>query len=334
MNRNERARLTDEIIAGTRRITAAEALAILQTPDADIMGLFADADRLRQHFRGSKIHLCAIENVKSGRCSEDCGFCAQSAHFKTGVEEYGLVNDAQVEKARQRAERDGASALGLVAAWKGLDEGPTLDAICQRIEKLAQSGGPRADASLGIIPKPQIAERLKKAGLVCYNHNLETAPSYFDKICTTHTFEDRLQTLKYCRDAGIKLCSGGIVGMGETLEQRVELAFALADVEPDMVPLNFLNPIHGTELVDTGRAQKLEPLECLKTIAMFRFVMPKANIMVAGGREVNLGELQSLMFNAGASATMVGSYLTTAGRDAQTDLRLIESLGLTPDGEL
>lgn len=330
--------LTDGIIAKTRGITPSEALAILNISDENTLFLFACSDRIRRHFRGNKIHVCAIANVKSGRCSEDCGFCSQSAHVKTGVPEYGLMSNAEVTQAHDLAETQGAKAFGLVAAWKGLNEGPTLDAVVDRVKTIArrhaEGKGPRADASLGIISEPAIAQRLKAAGLACYNHNLETAPSYFGEICKTHTFDDRIRTITLMREAGVKICSGGIIGMGETLEHRVELAFALQKVQPEMLPLNFFNPIEGTTLVVEKRAKRLTPMECLKTIAMFRFVLPEAHIMVAGGREVNLGELQSFMYSAGASATMVGNYLTTTGRNAKTDLDLIESLGLVADGAL
>jgi len=334
MNRNDREFLTAGILSQTREITFDEALSILKTPDDEVKGLFFDADRIRNKFRGKKIHLCAIANIKSGRCSEDCGFCSQSAHVKTGIAEYDLMSEEDIDKEHDRAGREGAKALGLVAAWKGLKKGKILDQICARISRIASRGGPRADASLGIISEKEVAQRLKEAGLHCYNHNVETAPSYFSEICQTHSFEERLRTLKYCRQAGLKICSGGIIGMGESLPQRVELALVLKDISPDMLPLNFFNPIEGTQLVEENRHQDLSPLECLKTISMFRFVLPKANIMVAGGREVNLKELQSMMYSAGASAVMVGNYLTTSGRSAQDDLRLIDELGFTADGEL
>jgi len=337
MNHVNRRELADGIIENSRSITVAEAISLLETPDHEAMGLFSDADRIRRHFRGDKIHLCAISNIKSGRCSEDCGFCSQSAHVETGIPEYSLVSNEFVEREQKRALKDGAKALGLVAAWRGIEEGPILDKICAQISaihKASAGDGPRADASLGLISNFKVAKRLKEAGLHCYNHNLETAPSYFSKICSTHSHEDRLQTLAHCREAGLKICSGGIIGMGENLAQRVELAFSLRDVAPEMMPLNFFNPIEGTQLVTENQHQKLTPMECLKTIAMFRFVNPGANIMVAGGREVNLGELQPLMFAAGASATMVGNYLTTTGRKAEDDISMIRQLGLSPDGEL
>ena len=334
MESEKRTLLANGIIAGHRQITEAEALELLGTSEEQCPGLFQDADRIREKFRGKKIHLCAISNIKSGRCSEDCGFCSQSAHVKTGIPEYDLLPETKIIEEVERAKEEGAKALGLVAAWKGLKEGKILDQICERIKLIVAKNGPRADASLGIISESKVAHRLRQAGLHCYNHNLETAPSYFNNICKTHSFEERLQTLKYCRQAGLKICSGGIIGMGESLKQRVELAFVLKDLNPDMLPLNFFNPIEGTQLVEEGTYQNLDPLECLKTIAMFRFVLPKSNIMVAGGREVNLKEEQSKMFTAGASATMVGNYLTTSGRNAKDDLKMIRDLGLTPDGEL
>ncbi|MBI3921893.1 MAG: biotin synthase BioB [Armatimonadetes bacterium] len=302
-----------------------EAVGLIGVPEPDVLELMAWSNRIRVHFRGNKVHLCSIINVKSGGCPEDCGFCAQSARFNTDVPRHSFLGKDEVLGAAEDAARNGAQAFGIVAAWKGLKEGPTLDEVCKRLEELSQNGKVRADASLGIIPSLEIAQRLKQSGLRCYNHNLETAEEFYPEICSTHTYQDRVQTLRYLKQAGVRICSGGLFNMGETLRHRVQMAFALRELEVDVVPMNFLNPIQGTDM--EGR-QLMSPMECLKTIAVYRFILPRKEIMVAGGREVNLRSLQPMMFLAGASATMVGNYLTTCGQDPEKDLQMLRDLGL------
>lgn len=302
-----------------------EAAQLIELPESDVFELMTWSNKIRMQFKGNKVHLCSIVNAKSGGCPEDCGFCAQSARFNTDVQRYGFLGKDEVLGAAEDAKKNGAQALGIVAAWKGLKEGPLLDEVCQRIEELSQQGKVRADGSLGTIPSLAVAQRLRKAGLRCYNHNLETAEEFFPNICTTHTYEERVQTIHYLKQAGIRICSGGIFNMGETRKHRVQMAFALRDLDVDVVPMNFLNPIAGTAL--EGR-EVMPPLECLKTIATYRFILPQKEIMVAGGREVNLRSLQPMIFLAGASATMVGNYLTTCGQEPEKDLQMLRDLGL------
>src|SRR5262249_44693304 len=185
----------------------------------------------------------------------------------------------------EEAHANGVTALGLVAAWRGLEEGPALDAVCEQLSELKKSGKARPDGSLGIIKKQQVADRLMQDGLECYNHNLESSQRFFPQVCTTHSYEERVQTIQYLKRAGIKICSGGIFGMGETRQDRWELAFALKDLGVHVVPLNFLNPIPGTPF---GHLPPLPPLEILQSIACFRFILPRQEIKVAGGRTVNL----------------------------------------------
>lgn len=309
------------------RIRAEEALDILLMDDSQVFELLAWSDRLRRDYAGNKVHLCAIINAKCGACPEDCAFCSQSSHHDTGIDHYNFVNRQEVIEAAKQALLNNARCLGIVAAWRGIKKGKMLDAVCDCIEGLAESKTVRPDASLGLIDDESVAQRLRDAGLEVYNHNLEAARSYFPKICSTHSYDDRVRTIRILKMAGIKVCSGGIIGMGESLNQRVELAFELCELEVDTVPLNFLHRIPGTPLES---APPLGPLEILKTIAMFRFVLPGKNILVAGGREVNLGDLQPLVFAAGATGILVGNYLTTSGRSAEDDLKMIEDLGLTP----
>ena len=294
---------------------------------ADIYDLMAWANRIREHFKGNKIHLCSIVNIKAGACSENCRFCAQSAFYQTDSPRYGLVEDEAVLAAADEAQANGVVGLGLVAAWRGLEEGPVLDELCAQFTKLKASGKTRPDASLGIIKNPRVAERLAEAGVECYNHNLESSRRFFPTVCTTHTYEERVETIQHLKAAGIKICSGGIIGMGEDRDDRCELAFSLREIGAQVVPLNVLNPIAGTPFAANP---PLAPLEILQTIACFRFILPRQELKIAGGRALNLRELQPMMFMAGASAMMVGNYLTTLNRAVEQDLQMLKDLGLDP----
>jgi biotin synthase len=320
--------LTGRILAGGE-ITRDEALQMFALEStADIFDLMAGANRIREHFKGNKIHLCSIVNAKAGACSENCSFCAQSSFYQTDSPRYGFIDPEPVLEAAEEADRNGVTAVGLVAAWRGLNEGPMLDEVCDRIRELSASGKTRPDASLGIIKSQRVADRLKEAGLECYGHNLETSKRFFPRQCSTHTYEDRLETISYLKKAGIKICSGGIIGMGETREDRCDLAFALKEVGANVVPVNILNPIKGTPM---GENPPLPPMEILKTIACFRFILPRQEIMIAGGRTVNLRDMQSMVFMAGASALMVGNYLTTLNQPVEKDLQMLRDLGLDPN---
>jgi biotin synthase len=295
---------------------------------ADILDFLSWANRIREKFKGNKIHLCSIVNAKAGACSENCSFCAQSSFYQTGSPKYGFIEPEPVNEAAEEANKNSVTAVGLVAAWKGLNEGPMLDEVCDRIRELKSSGKTRPDASLGIIKKQEVADRLKEAGLECYGHNLESSRRFFPQTCSTHTFDDRLETIGYLKKAGIKICSGGIIGMGETRADRCDLAFELKAIGANVVPVNILNPIPGTPF------EKLAPLpvmEILKTIACFRFILPRQEIMIAGGRTVNLRDAQSMIFMAGASALMVGNYLTTLNQPVEKDLQMLKDLGLDPN---
>jgi biotin synthase len=329
-NRDRIHALADRIMAGGS-VDRDEALWMFHLESqADVTDLMSAANRLREHFKGNKIHLCSIVNAKAGGCSENCKFCSQSAAYTTESPRYGFIDPEPVSEASKEAEQNNVTAVGLVAAWKGLREGPVLDEVCDRIREMAADGKVRPDASLGLIDSQQVANRLKDAGLACYGHNLESSRRFFPEHCTTHTFEDRLQTIKYLKNAGIKICSGGIIGMGETREDRCDMAMQLREIGASVVPVNFLNPIEGTPY---ETMKPLAPMEILKTIACFRFILPQQEIMVAGGRTVNLRDLQSMVFMAGASALMVGNYLTTLNQPAEQDLQMLKDLGLDPDWE-
>jgi biotin synthase len=327
INQEQIAELGRRVLSGGS-ITRDEALQLFNLESsADIYDLLSWANRVREHFKGRKIHLCSIVNAKAGACSENCSFCAQSSFYQTSSPKYGFVDPEPVFEAADEASKNGVTAVGLVAAWKGLNEGPMLDEVCERIRDLKASGKTRPDASLGIIKSQRVADRLKEAGLECYGHNLESSRRFFPKTCTTHTYDDRLETIGYLKEAGIKICSGGIIGMGETREDRCDLAFSLKEIGANVVPINILNPIPGTPFENNS---PLPPLEILKTIACFRLILPRQEIMIAGGRTVNLRDLQSMVFMAGASALMVGNYLTTLNQPVEKDLQMLKDLGLDP----
>lgn len=318
-----------ERVLGGGEIRRDEALWLFQLErTADVYHLLAWANRIREHFKGNKIHLCSIINAKAGACPENCKFCAQSAFYQTDSPRYGFVDPESVMNAAEEAKRNGVVGLGLVAAWRGLQEGPVLDEVCDRIKEMADSGKVRPDASLGLIKSQSVADRLRDAGLKCYNHNLETSRRFFPEQCSTHSYDDRVETIRYLKNAGIKICSGGIIGLGETREDRCDLAFSLKEVGATMVPINILNPIPGTPF---EKNPPVPPLEALQTIACFRFILPKQEIMVAGGRAVNLRDMQSMVFMAGASAIMVGNYLTTINQPVEKDLQMLKDLGLETD---
>ena len=327
---NPRTRLAElgQRVLGGGSLTRDEALWLFNLESsADIIDLLSWANRIREQFKGNKIHLCSIVNAKAGACSENCSFCAQSSHYQTGSPKYGFVDPEPVAEAANEANLNNVTAVGLVAAWKGLNEGPLLDEVCDRIAELKAGGKTRPDASLGIIKSQKVADRLKAAGLECYGHNLESSRRFFPNTCTTHTYEDRLETIGYLKKAGLKICSGGIIGMGETREDRCDLAFSLREIGANVVPVNILNPIKGTPF---EKNEPLPVLEILKTIACFRFILPRQEIMIAGGRTVNLREAQSMIFMAGASALMVGNYLTTLNQPVEKDLQMLKDLGLDP----
>ncbi len=322
------AALGERVLAGGH-LTRDEALFLIHLEaTAEILDLLSWSNRIREKFKGNKIHLCSIVNAKAGACSENCSFCAQSAHYQTGSPKYGFVDPEPVQAAADEAKQNGITAVGLVAAWKGLTEGPLLDEICDRVRELKATGKTRPDVSLGIIKSQRIADRLKEAGVECYGHNLESSRRFFPQTCSTHTFEDRLETIGYLKKAGIKICSGGIIGMGETREDRCDLAFELKAIGANVVPINILNPIPGTPFENNPR---LPVMEILKTIACFRFILPRQEIMIAGGRTMNLRDAQSMIFMAGASALMVGNYLTTLNQPVEKDLQMLKDLGLDPD---
>jgi biotin synthase len=326
----ERVRQIGERVLGGGTIAFAEAVALFERSDYDVHELFHVANRLRLNQFGNRIHLCSIVNAKSGNCPEDCGFCSQSARHATVIQKYGLISTEEMVNAARKASEQGASALGVVTAVRGYSaDSKDFQKIVEGIRAIVQDGRVEGHASLGIMGDEEFRQ-LKAAGLTEFNHNLETGRSYFPKICTTHTYEERVSTIKAAKAAGIRVCSGGIIGMGEEPFHRAELAFALKELGVDEVPLNFLVSVDGTRV---DKTTPLPPLEMLKTIALFRWILPTKNIFICAGRQ-HLGELESLIFFAGASGVMVGDFLTTKNRSVSDDLKMFRDLGLIFDGPL
>jgi biotin synthase len=306
-------------------LSVEEGVALIQLGSEHVMPLMAAADKVRRHHKGNEVSLCSIINARSGRCPEDCAFCSQSVHATSEIPEYALVDGETIVSSARQSLANGAHKFGIVTSGKGPQtrEGE-FSALLERVAEMRDKVEIHRCASLGVITEEQ-GVALKKAGLQEFHHNLETARSFYHNICGTRDYDENVATVKAARNAGLRVCCGGIFGMGETPEQRIELAEELRTLGVDSIPLNFLNPIKGTRLEKT---EPLAPLEILKIIAVFRLYLPDKDIKVAGGREVNLRDLQAFMFFAGANSTMVGNYLTTKGRDAAQDLQMIKDLEL------
>ncbi len=310
--------LLPEILVAGAGIEKTLALQMGTLAGPDIFSLLPLSNQLRRHFCGSEIALCAIINAKSGRCPEDCAYCAQSISYDTGVATFPLIS---VEELTERAREAAGRAVGnfsIVTSGTAIDCPAEQEKIIEMLQNISRVGVAPC-ASLGFLDKGT-AIRYRDAGLKHYHHNLETARSFFKNICTTHDYERAVATVKTAKAAGLYVCSGGIMGLGESWAQRVELAFTLRDLKVDSIPLNFLVPVSGTPLAD---APGLSALKALLTIAMFRFVCPSVDIRICGGRQRTFGDFQALIFAAGANGVMVGNYLTTSGRQWPDDQRLL-----------
>ena len=315
-------RCMEKVLTG-RSITFEDADGLLGT--SDIMPLADCANTITRTFNGDRVDVEALVNAKSGRCPEDCSFCAQSSFYNTGIDKYPLLSKEELVGRATRAKVEGASSFCLVCAYR---EPPEKDFqhICKAIEEIRSKLDIEVNVSLGFMTLER-AKKLKRLGVKRYNHNLEAAESYFPNICNTHEFSDRVKTAKIVKDAGLELCSGGIIGMGETPTQRLELAFSLASLHPEEVPINILIGREGTPL---GTVKPMDPLEAIKTIAVWRFIMPKTILKIAGGREVHLKHKDKLALKAGANGIITGGYLTTGGNTAKDDIAMIKEIGLKP----
>ncbi|MDD4766822.1 MAG: biotin synthase BioB [Desulfotomaculaceae bacterium] len=314
--------LLNQILSGDD-ITFDQALTLGKLDDNQLNELFLAALRVTRHFYGNRVDLCSIINAKSGRCSENCAFCAQSVHYQTNIPAYPILSKEIVLENAYEMESKGTRCFSLVTSGKGI-QGDDFEKVIDIYKTLREKTQLSLCASLGIIDYTK-ALRLKEVGVTMYHHNIETSRSFFPEICTTHSFEDRLETIRSASKAGLDICSGGIVGLGETWEHRVEMAFQLKELGVVSLPLNTIDPIPGTPL---WKKPVPEPTEILKTAAMFRMVLPGAIIRLCGGRESALRSLQPFAFTAGINGMLIGNYLTTTGREVEDDMQMLKDLKL------
>ena len=316
------AALADAVLSG-RPLTREQATTLTLARGQDLWDLLHWANKIRIHFLGPRVRCCSIIAAKVGACTEDCAYCAQSRHYHTHVTPRRMTVE-QMTQAADEALDHGASSFGVVNSGRG----PTdrqLDWLESFFRRTAENGAVRPCATLGELTAPQ-AQRLKDMGVQRVNHNLETSRRFFPTVITTHTYDDRLQTIRRAKQAGLSICSGGIFGLGETWDDRLDMAFELRDLGVDVVPINFLHAIEGTPL--HGKQPPLDPLEALQIIAVYRFILPDKELKIAGGREKILRDMQSWMFYAGGSSFLIGNYLTTLGRTPEQDHQMLRDLGL------
>ncbi|WP_440771274.1 biotin synthase BioB [Natronorubrum sp. DTA28] len=320
----------ERVLAG-ERLDRTDGLALLAQP---VEALAEAGAAVRDHFGDGTVDACSIVNAKAGNCAEDCGFCAQSVHFDTGIDTYGFLGPEKILEAATRAERDGAQRFGIVVAEKGVSKENRPEEwaeVLESIRLVRDECDLEVDASLGILTEEEAAI-LADEGINHYNHNIETSPRYFPEIVGTHSFEDRVKTLEVAKEAGMDLCAGVILGMGETPTDRVDAAIALQEIGISSLPVNVLNPVAGTPLAEEGVEISTE--EIVKTVAVYKLLHPESRVRLTGGREVNLDpDEQHLPLEAGADGLLTGDYLTTEGQSPGEDLEIVERAGLEPNME-
>lgn len=315
--------LKDKILEGYE-ITFEEAKALINIDhinDKDSMEeLISCANEIRKSFSGNSLDLCTIMNVKNGNCSEDCKYCAQSAHYKTNITPYSFLKEEDIIERAKDVESKGAHKFSMVSSGRGPSD-LEIDKICSIYKKLGEETNISLCGSFGILKEGQ-AEKLRDSGVKMYHHNLESSREFYKTLCSTHTFEDRVNTIKLVQKAGLKVCSGGIIGMGESEIDRINLAFELRKLNVDSVPINILTPVEGTPYENNPPLHKME---IIKTISVFRFILPKAQIRYAGGR-MQLEDLQELGLKAGVNAMLTGDFLTTTGSNIENDKELAKRM--------
>jgi biotin synthase len=309
-------------------VSVSEALELFIEGSLKPLRVMAASSEIREHFKSKEIILCGITNAKSGKCSEDCKFCAQSSHYPTNTLPYPLKKATEMISEANNASRSGAEFFGIVTSGKSIKSKKEWNEIFKAVKGINKIGV-KACASLGFIDIGKALE-LKDAGLFRYHHNLETSRSFFKNICTTHDYEENVETIKVAQKAGLSVCAGALFGVGESITHRIELAATLRELNVDSIPLNILNPIKGTPL---SHMRPLTPMEILMTIAVFRFMLPDKDIKLCGGKEKSLRQLLPLAIMAGANSLMTGNYLTTTGRDSKLDMEMIADLGHTATRE-
>lgn len=312
--------LAEEVIEG-KKITNDEAMAILTSDDDDLLKLLDGAFAIRKHYYGKKVKLNMIMNAKSGYCPEDCGYCSQSSKSTAPIDKYPFISKEEILEGAKRAYENKIGTYCIVASGRG----PTrkdVNVVSEAVEEIKEKYGLKVCACLGLLKEEQ-AEQLKEAGVDRYNHNLNTSERHHDYITTSHTYQDRVNTVEIAKKHGISPCSGAIIGMRETKEDVVNIARAIHQLDADSIPVNFLHAIDGTKLEGTN---DLDPRYCLKVLALFRYINPTKEIRISGGREVNLGSLQPLGMYV-ANSIFVGDYLTTEGQEKNSDYLMLQDLG-------
>jgi biotin synthase len=301
--------------------TRGQALDVLRSDDDDLMAMLHAAFRVRQRFHSRDVRLHVLQNAKSGMCRENCAFCSQAIGAYSGVDRYQMQSVEELVEGARAAHKMGAVKYCMVTATRGPST-RELDVVCEAVRRIKQEIPINICTSLGLLSDEQ-AQRLAAAGVDRFNHNLEASEKFFPNICQTHSYQDRVATVKAAKAAGMEACCGGIMGMGESLEDRVDLAFALRELQVESIPVNFLDPRPGTPLANVPR---LKPMDCLRALSLFRFVNPTRDIRCAGGREVNLRHLQPLALYP-ANSMFTEGYLTTPGQGYEKDMAMIEEAG-------
>lgn len=314
--------LADQILAG-HTLTPEEALSVIRAPDEQLLDILAASYRIRHRYFGNAVQLYFLMNAKSGLCPEDCSYCSQGKDATSDIPRYNLLTAEKLLAGAKAAYERDSKTYCIVISARGPNE-REVAAVEEIVPQIKEQYDLKICACLGLLTAEQ-ANRLKACGVDRVNHNVNTSREHYEKICTTHTYQDRIDTLSAARAAGLELCSGGIIGMGEADDDIVRMALELRELEVESIPLNFLIPIDGTELQDRS---DLNPRYCLKALAMFRFANPNRELRIAGGRELHLGSMQCLGLYP-ANSIFVGDYLTTAGQMPEADYRMIEEMGFT-----
>lgn len=306
-------------------ITYEEAVMLGKSEGSDIILLCSFANKIREKFNGNGVDLCSVINAKSGNCSENCAFCSQSAHHHTNLKSYSLLGEDKILEMAIEREKWGANHCDIATSGLGYTgEEEDFKTILRAFKSMKENTNLKLCACLGILSM-EAMQQLAAVGVERYNHNLETARSFYSNIVSTHGYNERIDTIKHAKKAGMEVCSGMIIGMGESMEQRIEHTFLLKELKVDAVPINILNPIKGTRLEN---AKSLSPMEIIKSFAIVRFILPDKNIRYAGGREQNLRSLQPLGFISGINGLLIGNYLTTVGQDINKDFEMLKDLNL------
>ncbi len=309
------------------RISLEEARGVLELEGAELQAAIAESSRLRERRHGRSVNLCWIVNARSGHCDQDCAFCSQSSRSRAEIRKHQMLAPEEIVRDSRRAAEAGAVRYSIVASGSAMRPGRDLDRVLEAADRIVEETGLAVCASLGVV-EPPVLRALKDAGVSRYHHNLETAESFWPRVCGTRPWEGSRRVIREAKGNGLETCCGGIFGLGESSEQRIELLEEVRRLDVDSTALNFFVPVAGTPLEDLD---ELEPLDCLRITVAARMMMPEVDVRICGGRERNARELQAWLLPAGASGLMVGGYLTTGGRPVEEDLRMIADSGFEPD---